>query len=142
MIDFFQTEYGVSLIGTIENLSPGKHAIAIHKGNDCSNPGPHFNPTKADHGPLHSRVRRVGGLGNIAALEADGPTSVNVLDSVISLNPNNAHNVLGRTLVIYSGEDDFGTKDTEKSRQNGSAGKIIACGTIQPVAVSKTLRTY
>ena len=45
-LDLFQTKYGVSLIGEIANLAPGKHGISINEGADCRNPGPRFNPTQ------------------------------------------------------------------------------------------------
>ena len=50
LIDLFETAFGVSLIGDLFNLEPGKHAIAIHvKGsvdNACQDAGRRFNPAR------------------------------------------------------------------------------------------------
>ena len=50
--------------------------------------------------------------------------------------------VVGRTLVVFAGEDDFGSGQTLESKVDGNAGPIIACGRIITVPLAKTLKTY
>ena len=59
--------------------------------------GPHFNPTKVDHGGPLDEVRHVGDLGNITA-DDTGVAKVDIKDCLLSLS--GTHGIIGRTLVV------------------------------------------
>lgn len=73
-------------------------------------------------------MRHVGDLGNIRA-NAQGEASVNIKDSVISLSGVNS--ILGRAIVVHSGEDDLGRGNHTLSATTGNAGERWACGVIE-----------
>ena len=43
----------------------------------------------------------------------------------------NSESIIGKTLVIYERPDDFGLEETNNSQEWGSAGREIACCTIE-----------
>lgn len=72
-------------------------------------------------------MRMVGDIGNIEADE-DGVAEVKIEDSMVKLY--GPHSVIGRSIVIYGGEDDGGKGGQEKSLATGNPGPGIACGVI------------
>ncbi|XP_029053644.1 uncharacterized protein LOC117609876 [Osmia lignaria lignaria] len=122
----------VEITGTVYGLTEGLHGFHVHEKADmregCNSTGPHFNPTNATHGAPDSAVRHVGDLGNIRA-NAQGEASVNIKDTVISLTGVNS--ILGRAIVVHSGEDDLGRGNTTLSATTGNAGGRWACGVIE-----------
>lgn len=73
----------------------------------------------------------MGDLGNIVA-DATNTASVNIVDSVISLN--GPFSILGRSIVIHAGEDDLGTGGDAGSMATGNAGARLGCGVIAAAA--------
>lgn len=73
-------------------------------------------------------VADVGDLGNVEA-DASGVARVNVVDSLISLQPG-TNNILGRSLVVHADPDDLGQGGHELSKTTGNAGGRLACGVI------------
>jgi Cu-Zn family superoxide dismutase len=69
----------------------------------------------------------VGDLGNILADES-GTAHVDIRDQRISLT--GPHSVLGRSIVVYAGEDDQGRGGHENSSTTGNAGPRVAAGVI------------
>ena len=127
--------------GKIVGLSPGKHAFHIHEyGNlmkGCASLGAHYNPFGKTHG---GRVyadskgnvqinynRHVGDLGNVIT-NKKGETIVNFIDPLVRLRGETS--VIGRSIVIHDGVDDYGKGGTAESLKTGSAGGRIACGII------------
>ncbi|CAE6495574.1 unnamed protein product [Rhizoctonia solani] len=119
------------IYGQINGLSAGKHGIHVHTLGDlsggCASVGTHFNPWNKAHGGPQSPERHAGDLGNIEA-GADGVAKVDIYDQWISLSGETS--VLGRALVIHSGEDDLGLGGTPDSLTTGRAGGRFACGVI------------
>lgn len=72
-------------------------------------------------------MRMVGDIGNIVADEA-GIAEVKIEDSMVKLY--GPHSVIGRSIVIFAGEDDGGKGGQEKSLTTGNPGPAIACGVI------------
>jgi Cu-Zn family superoxide dismutase len=102
------------LIGLPRN---GFFAFHIHKGQSCSGAGfpntfGHFNPTGAPH-PDHA-----GDLPPL--LSCDGSAYLSCLTNRFSLE-----DVLGRTVVVHSGTDDF------RTQPSGNPGEKLACGIIR-----------
>ena len=68
-----------------------------------------------------------GDLGNVVVSE-DGKCTVHVEDKVVKLI--GPHSVIGRSIVIYSGEDDCGRGGHELSLLTGNSGNRVAAGVI------------
>ncbi|CUA68324.1 hypothetical protein RSOLAG22IIIB_13691 [Rhizoctonia solani] len=111
------------LYGQINGLSAGKHGIHIHALGDLSGGYPWYMP----HAGPQAAERHAGDLGNIEA-GADGVAKVDIYDTWISFTEKT--NILGRSVVIHSGEDDLGLGNTTDSRTTGNAGARFACGVI------------
>ena len=96
----------------------GFFALHIHEGTSCSGAGfpltlSHYNPAGRPH-PRHA--------GDLPALlSCAGEAYLQVLTDRFTVSE-----VIGRTVVIHSGPDDF------RSQPAGNAGEKIACGVIYP----------
>lgn len=80
------------------------------------------------HGAPSDDVRHVGDLGNIEADEK-GYAKIEMTDKIISLNSGET-NILGRAIVVHTGEDDLGRGGHPDSLTTGNAGGRVACGII------------
>lgn len=122
-VQFCQTAHGVLVTAHVSGLPRenecGFFALHIHQGESCTGTGfadtlSHYNPTNAPH-PGHA--------GDLPPLLSNGGEAyLSVLTDRFQLA-----DVLGRTVVIHSGPDDF------SSQPAGNAGSKIACGVIRPV---------
>lgn len=123
-----EVEEGISIKGTIKNLTPGMHGFHVHEKGDCSasdgsSAGGHFTiPDHPRHGAKTDLERHIGDLGNIEATAA-GVAEVDIVDDKISLK--GATSVLDRAMIVHAGSDDL------KSQPSGAAGARIACGLIE-----------
>lgn len=119
-VSFFQKRGGVLVVAEIYGLPESKtgfFAFHIHEGDNClgagfPNTGNHYDPLMADH-PSHA-----GDLPPL--LSADGKADLAVVTNRFTVN-----DIIGRTVVIHSGPDDF------KTQPSGNAGSKIACGIIR-----------
>lgn len=123
VITLEQRAEGVHLSGTVHGLEPGKHGFHIHEYGDLRSPdgksaGGHFNPAGVKHGSPDDREHHVGDLGNITA-QSSGTAKVDIVAKGMKL-----HFVIGRSIVVHSGEDDL------KSQPSGDAGSRVAVGVI------------
>ena len=113
---------GTLVTAAVWGLPPsqtGFFAFHIHEGGDCggegfADTGAHFNPAGVAH-PMHA-----GDLPPL--LSVDGNAWMAVLTGRFRVGE-----VLGRTVVIHSGPDDF------HSQPAGNAGTKIACSVIRPL---------
>ncbi len=128
-VTFSEVAGGVRIVAEIEGLTPGAHGFHIHVKGDCSAPdgtsaGGHFNPDGSPHGSPDNEAseRHVGDLGNLMA-DATGTANYDRVDKVISLSGEKS--IVGRGIIIHSGEDDLTSQPT------GNAGKRLACGVIE-----------
>ncbi|XP_011267952.3 superoxide dismutase [Cu-Zn], chloroplastic [Camponotus floridanus] len=121
----------VTITGTIYGLTEGLHGFHVHEKGDlsdgCTSAGAHFNPENVTHGAPEDTVRHVGDLGNIQA-NSQGEAAVNITDNIISLSGPN--NILGRSMVVHSDEDDLGKGNHTLSSTTGNSGSRWACGVI------------
>lgn len=107
------------LPGSAAPCSSGIFALHIHEGNSCggvdfSDTKGHYNPGGCAH-PHHA--------GDLPPLfSCNGHAFMAVLTDRFR-----AAEVIGRTVVIHSGRDDF------TSQPAGDSGTKIACGVIRPV---------
>ena len=122
VVEFYNKRPGVLVVARIRDLPAtnptGFFALHIHEGKSCrgrgfASTGGHYNPTAKLH-PMHA-----GDLPPL--LFCDGQAYLQVLTNRFKLEE-----VLGRTIVIHQGPDDF------RSQPAGDAGEKIACGIIMP----------
>lgn len=107
----------VHVTGLPQNNASGYFGLHIHAGGSCSgaafaDTGSHYNPTAAQH-PSHA-----GDLPPL--LLCNGGAWMSVRTERFRVQ-----DIIGRTVVIHSGPDDFHTQPA------GSAGTKIACGVIE-----------
>ena len=115
---FSQQTDGVLVTAQIIGLPRGGFfAFHIHEGSNCggegfADTGGHFNPAQVPH-PDHA-----GDLPPL--LSCNGRAYLSVLTDRFC-----AEEVIGRTVVIHSGTDDF------MSQPAGNPGEKLACGVIR-----------
>lgn len=128
IVRFYETPYaGIVIAAEIFDLpvesreTPAFFAFHIHENGDCSDAfahtGNHYNPENHQH-PSHA-----GDMPSL--LTGNGYSWLCFLDSCLSISQ-----VIGKSVVIHGGVDDFTTQPS------GNSGKKIACGVIQ---AAKTL---
>jgi len=125
-VHFVKQNKGIKIIADIKGLTPGKHGFHIHEFGDCTaadatSAGGHFNPEMKQHGAPTDLERHVGDLGNLEA-GADSTAHYERTDTQITFS--GAHSIIGRGVIIHSGEDDLVSQPT------GNAGSRVACGVI------------
>jgi Cu-Zn family superoxide dismutase len=132
-VEFIQQIEHVEIIIQAEGLTPGHHGIHIHEYGDltehCVSVCNHFNPTLQFHGGIADIERHTGDLGNIIA-DKNGRVNMTINDNRISLQYNNPHCIIGRSVVIHQEYDDSRKEFHIDSHTTGHAGKRIACGVI------------
>jgi Cu/Zn superoxide dismutase len=67
---FLEQDDGVRILLDVKGLPPGIKGVHIHAAARCEPPtfesaGPHFNPTKAEHGSANPKGPHAGDLPNI-----------------------------------------------------------------------------
>lgn len=80
-----------------------------------------------EHGGPQDQIRHIGDLGNVEA-DARGIVSTSFSDTVISLF--GTRSIIGRSIVVHAGVDDFGQGGHADSKKTGNAGGRVACGVI------------
>jgi Cu-Zn family superoxide dismutase len=110
-------------------VEPGPHAVHIHETGDCSaedgsSAGGHWNPTGEEHGKWGEHPFHLGDIGNIEVGE-DGTGSITLSTDLWSIGDSSDHDVVGKSIVVHAGADDF------KSQPSGAAGERIGCGVIE-----------
>ena len=125
---FEQVGTKVRVTAFVQGLKPGQeHGLHIHEVGDCGdhakNAKGHFNPFDKPHGSPTSRERHAGDLPSLAANE-QGRAKVQADVDLITLHPGRG-NIVGRSLMVHAGPDDF------TSQPSGNSGDRIACGVIR-----------
>lgn len=127
MVSFYQTPGGVLVVADLKGLpdpdtkcSHSIHALHIHEGGSCTgtpekpfaDAGTHYNPDGCSH-PQHA--------GDLPPLFSNhGHAWLAVLTDRFTTDE-----IIGKTVIIHSGADDFTTQPS------GNAGDMIACGVIR-----------
>ena len=119
-VRFYQERDRVLVVAEISGLprdsETGFFALHIHEGGSCggtafSETGGHYNPATEEH-PAHA--------GDLPPLLSCGGTAY----LAVRTNRFRVEDVIGRTVVIHSGADDF------HSQPAGNAGTKIGCGLV------------
>lgn len=122
-VRFYQEKGWVLVVANISGLpqgnSAGFFALHIHEGGDCggedfAHTKSHYDPVKAPH-PEHA-----GDLPPLLLCRGGAYLAVRT-------DRFRVRDIVGRTVVIHDGPDDF------HSQPAGNAGKKIACGVIRLV---------
>ncbi|MBQ8836764.1 MAG: superoxide dismutase family protein [Clostridia bacterium] len=128
LVRFYQTDSGVYVVTSVTGLPRGEapcktpiFAMHIHDGDSCEGrseksafpmSGMHYNPSGCEH-PYHA--------GDLPPLfSADGVAMGSVLTNRFTVRE-----IVGKTVIIHGGVDDFTTQPS------GNSGEKIACGVIQ-----------
>jgi len=103
-------------------------AVHLHEHGDCGDMGKmahgHWNPTNAQHGKWGSGSFHSGDIGNVK-LNSKGNGSLTISTDLWTLGGKPDKNILGKSVIVHGGVDDFTTQPT------GNAGTRIGCGVIQ-----------
>ena len=127
---FEKTDNGVSMVVAVNGLEPGEHAIHLHEKSDCSaedgtSAGGHWNPTNQPHGKWGSpEGYHKGDIGNFTASDNGKGTYTFSTDEWCIGCGDETKDILGKSIIIHQGTDDFTTQPT------GAAGGRISCGGI------------
>ncbi|CAN5187109.1 hypothetical protein BH20BAC1_BH20BAC1_11530 [soil metagenome] len=113
---------------TVEKEANKTIAVHIHENGACGDmgkaAGDHFNPTNMDHGKWGSDSFHAGDIGNVQ-LDGNGHGTMEMETDKWSLGGDATTNILGKSIIVHSGTDDF------TSQPSGAAGSRIGCATIQ-----------
>jgi Cu-Zn family superoxide dismutase len=125
-VHFTKTENGIRVVADINGLTPGEHGFHIHSLGDCSaadasSAEGHFNPGNKPHGAPTDTERHAGDLGNLNA-DDNGNAHYDWEDDILSFS--GAYSIIGRSVIIHSGQDDL------QSQPTGNSGARVACGVI------------
>jgi superoxide dismutase, Cu-Zn family len=125
-----ETPQGVLMQVTLRNVEPGVKAFHIHDVGRCEGPtfqsaGPHFNPSKRQHGIVASSGAHAGDLPNVHVPESRS-ASVEVLASGLKLAAGDGGllDANGSAVVLHAKADDYATDPS------GNAGDRVACGVV------------
>lgn len=117
------------LVVEMEGLSPGARAVHLHAKGDCSAPdgssaGDHWNPTRSQHGKWDAPAGyHLGDVGNIN-VAPDGTGTISLTTTKWTAGTGAANDVVGKSIVVHSGTDDF------ESQPAGNSGPRVGCGVI------------
>lgn len=103
-------------------------AVHIHQDGDCGDMGNmahgHWNPTNAKHGKWGSASFHSGDIGNVK-LDAKGKGTLTITTDLWTLGGTSDKNILGKSIIVHGGEDDY------TSQPAGNSGPRIGCGVIR-----------
>lgn len=125
-VDFNQKGKMVTMDMSVFKLTPGIHAVHIHEKGDCSatdgsSAGGHWNPAKDDHGKWGSEHFHMGDIGNLTADKEGTARLIFKTDKWCIGCTDESKNIVGKSIIIHDGKDDFKTKPT------GDAGGRVGC---------------
>ena len=121
----------VTLTLDITVPSRAKKSVAVHLhmmgdcGGNAGNAMGHWNPTNSQHGEFGSSAFHLGDIGNIKLDDKGHVTYIITTDAWNINGTDAARNVVGKSIIIHSGVDDY------TSQPSGNSGNRIGCGTIQ-----------
>ena len=129
-VKFLYKENMTEMEAYFSGLKPGIHAIHLHANADCSSDdaksaGGHWNPTNEKHGQWgdENGFHR-GDVGNFK-VGSNGEGKLSMMTGQWCVGCDDpSKNILGKSVIVHQGTDDFETQPT------GDAGIRVACGEI------------
>ena len=102
-------------------------AVHFHDGKDCGGKGEnthgHWNPTNENHGRWGAAPHHSGDIGNIM-LDATGAGEISITTNRWSIDSASDNTIIGRSIIVHDGTDDYTTQPT------GNSGARVGCGQI------------
>jgi Cu-Zn family superoxide dismutase len=128
----FDMEPGGNVTMTLNITIPAKAgrsvAIHIHEHGDCGDTANlahgHWNPKNAQHGEWGTANFHRGDIGNVK-LNAKGKATLTLTTVLWTLGGTSDKNILGKSIIVHGGMDDYTTQPT------GNSGTRIGCGVIK-----------
>jgi Cu-Zn family superoxide dismutase len=127
---FRQRSNTVSMTAVFSGLEEGTHAVHLHEKSDCSSDdgssaGGHWNPTAQPHGEWGDEAGyHKGDIGNFT-VNANGTGTITFVTDEWCIGCNDdAKDIIGKSVIVHQGTDDF------KSQPSGAAGSRVSCGGI------------
>ena len=103
-------------------------AVHLHEHGNCGDTAilahGHWNPTNTQHGKWASANFHLGDIGNVK-LNAQGKGTMTLTTDLWTLGGKPDKNILGKSVIVHGGMDDYKTQPT------GDSGSRIGCGVIQ-----------
>jgi superoxide dismutase, Cu-Zn family len=113
---------------TVPSRANKSVAVHLHMMNDCggnaNNAMGHWNPTNTNHGKFGTGSFHLGDIGNIDLDKLGHATYVMTTNAWNINGTDTLRNVVGRSIIIHSGVDDYTTQPS------GNSGNRIGCGGI------------
>lgn len=128
-VTFQQFGARVRVRAVVSGLRPGReHGFHIHEVGDCSagdgsRAKGHFNPYGKPHAHYSASERHAGDLPSLQA-DARGRARIEADLDIITVAPGPA-SIVGRSVIVHAGPDDF------RTQPHGRSGARIACGVIR-----------
>lgn len=135
-VELVPTGDGVQVTAQVQGLSPGAHGFHIHTNGVCA-PGPdgaafgaaggHFDPGNANNHGAPGRPASESHAGDMPNIPvgADGRGALRYLNRSVTL-ATGGNGVIGRSIVVHAGADDYVTDPA------GNSGARVLCGVIRP----------
>ncbi len=130
VVTFTEEDGVVRMTANLINLTPGEHAIHLHEKADCTaadgtSAGGHWNPTAQPHGKWDDEKGfHLGDIGNFT-VDENGQGEVNFSTDKWCIGCDDVNkNILGKSVIVHQGVDDFVSQPT------GDAGGRVSCGGI------------
>jgi len=119
------------------NLQPNKtSACHIHEFGDttdgCKSLGAHLNLTNKEHGSLYIDINNshTGDLINNIKADDKGKFNYEYLDPRLNIFGDINESIIGCSVVIHDGIDDYGIGNNKESKITGNAGGRMDCAII------------
>ena len=122
-----------NLYGMKPNTAFGCH---VHEFGDttkgCESLGGHLNLTNSDHGSIFININssHTGDLLNNIFSDKDGKVQLSYDDPRLNMFGNINQSIIGTSVVIHDGVDDYGQGDNIESKKTGNAGGRMDCSII------------
>jgi Cu-Zn family superoxide dismutase len=118
----------MTLAITVPKKAGKSIAVHIHEHGNCGDTAMlahgHWNPTNAQHGKWGSASFHAGDIGNIK-LDLKGKGTMSLTTDLWTLGGKPDKNILGKSIIVHGGMDDY------KTQPSGNSGTRIGCGVIQ-----------
>lgn len=124
---------GVHFVVKLWDVPPGNHGFHVHRsGNLTRAPHSlcdHYTSPGKTHGNLNDLNAHNGDLGNLV-VGSDRTCEATFVAKFVSLDGGVGGSILGRSLVVHTGEDDLGIGMFPDSKTTGHSGDRLLYGII------------
>lgn len=119
---------GVRIQAMVVGISPGKHGFHVHEkifqGSDFATAGGHFNPEGKKHGFNNPEGYHLGDMVNLM-VTSEGRANMEFFIEGANLKQGDPRSLLGKSLMIHAGEDDYVTDPAGNSGDRIAGANIV-----------------